>query len=52
MIKPVENIIVGFDLQINGASARGTRQSIAVWNDTSGGAWQDPSCYGLLKLVK
>jgi endo-1,4-beta-xylanase len=51
-IKPVENTIVGFDLQINGASARGARQSIAVWNDTSGSAWQDPSCYGLLKLVK
>jgi len=51
-IKPKKNTIVGFDLQVNGASARGMRQSIAVWNDTSGGAWQDPSCYGLLKLVK
>ena len=47
-----ENMIVGFDLQVNGASARGMRQSVAVWNDTTGNAWQDPSLFGLLKLVK
>jgi endo-1,4-beta-xylanase len=51
-VKPKENTLVGFDLQINGASARGIRQSVAVWNDTTGGTWQDPSCYGLLRLVK
>jgi endo-1,4-beta-xylanase len=51
-IQPKEDTLVGFDLQINGASARGMRQSVAVWNDTTGGAWQDPSCYGVLKLVK
>jgi len=51
-IKPQKNTLVGFDLQINGASARGIRQSVAVWNDTTGAAWQDPSCYGLLRLVK
>jgi endo-1,4-beta-xylanase len=51
-ITPKENLIIGFELQINGASARGGRQSIATWNDNSGEAWQDPSLYGLLRLVK
>ncbi|MDR0289604.1 MAG: endo-1,4-beta-xylanase [Treponema sp.] len=51
-IEPRENMLIGFDLQINGASARGARHSIAVWNDTSGNAWQDPSLYGLLRLAK
>ena len=51
-IKPQENTLVGFDLQINGASTRGMRQSIAVWNDTTGGGWQDPSCYGVLRMIK
>jgi endo-1,4-beta-xylanase len=49
-IKPKKGMVIGFDLQINGASERGMRQSIAVWNDTSGNAWQDPSCFGLLRL--
>jgi endo-1,4-beta-xylanase len=51
-IKPQEGAIIGFDLQINGASSRGMRQSVAVWNDTTGDAWQDPSLYGLLRLVR
>ena len=51
-IKPQEGAVIGFDLQVNGASARGMRQSVAVWNDTSGNSWQDPSLYGLLRLVK
>jgi len=48
-IKPKKGAVIGFDLQINGAS-RGIRQSIAVWNDTSDNSWQDPSGYGLLRL--
>ena len=51
-VKGRENMVIGFDLQVNGASARGMRQSIAVWNDTTGNAWQDPSLYGLLRLVR
>jgi len=51
-IKPQDGAVIGFDLQINGASSRGMRQSVAVWNDTTGDAWQDPSLYGLLRLVK
>ncbi|MCL2191229.1 MAG: endo-1,4-beta-xylanase [Treponema sp.] len=49
-IKPREGAVIGFDLQVNGASAQGIRQSIAVWNDTSGNSWQNPSGYGLLRL--
>jgi endo-1,4-beta-xylanase len=51
-ITPKENLVIGFELQINGASARGGRQSISTWNDNSGEAWQDPSLYGLLRLAK
>jgi endo-1,4-beta-xylanase len=51
-IKPAENTLIGFDVQINGASAQGIRQSIAVWNDTSGNSYQDTSGFGVLKLVK
>jgi len=50
-IKPQEGTVIGFDLQVNGASSKGLRQSVAVWNDTSGNAWQNPSGYGLLKLA-
>lgn len=51
-LKPKKNMEIGFDIQINGASAQGMRQNIAVWNDLTGNAWQDPSCYGILKLIK
>jgi len=51
-IKPEAGMAIGFDLQVNGASTQGLRQSIAVWNDTSGNAWQNPSGYGVLKLAK
>jgi endo-1,4-beta-xylanase len=50
--EPRADAIVGFDMQINGASTRGMRQSIAVWNDSTGNAWQDSSLYGQLRLVK
>ncbi|GHV87855.1 hypothetical protein AGMMS50267_02150 [Spirochaetia bacterium] len=51
-ITPKNNTRIGFDVQINGASAQGIRQSVAVWNDTSGNSFQDTSGYGVLKLVK
>ena len=49
-IKPQAGAVIGFDLQVNGASSRGYRQSVAVWNDITGNAWQDPSLFGMLKL--
>jgi endo-1,4-beta-xylanase len=51
-ITPSENTLIGFDIQINGASVQGVRQSIAVWNDTSGESYRDTSGYGVLKLIK
>ena len=51
-ITPKTGSLVGFDVQINGASSQGIRQSIAIWNDTTGNAFQDPSGYGVLKLIK
>jgi GH35 family endo-1,4-beta-xylanase/peptidoglycan/xylan/chitin deacetylase (PgdA/CDA1 family) len=51
-IVPATDTLIGFDLQINGASAQGIRQSVAVWNDTTGNSFQDTSGYGVLKLVK
>jgi endo-1,4-beta-xylanase len=50
-IKPEVNTLIGLDLQINGASAQGIRQSIAIWNDTSGNE-TSPSGFGVLRLVR
>ncbi|MDR1215135.1 MAG: endo-1,4-beta-xylanase [Treponema sp.] len=47
-----EGDVIGFDAQINGASAQGARQSVAMWNDLSGSSYQDTSGLGVLKLVK
>jgi endo-1,4-beta-xylanase len=47
-----EGDVIGFDAQINGASAQGARQSVAMWNDLSGSSYQDTSGLGLLKLTK
>ncbi|MDR0708208.1 MAG: endo-1,4-beta-xylanase [Treponema sp.] len=51
-IKPANGTLVGFDVQINGASPQGMRQSVAMWNDLTGGSATDTSGYGTLKLVK
>ncbi|MDR2192920.1 MAG: hypothetical protein LBP19_00375 [Treponema sp.] len=49
---PTAGALAGFDIQINGASPQGMRQSIAMWNDLTGNSAQDTSGYGVLKLVK
>jgi hypothetical protein len=51
-IKGAEKTVIGFDVQINGASAQGIRQSVATWNDSTGNGYQDTSGYGTLKLVR
>lgn len=43
--------IIGFDVQINDA-VNGNRNSVAIWNDTSGMGWSDPSVFGNLTLAK
>jgi endo-1,4-beta-xylanase len=50
-IKPEKGTIMGFDLQINGASAQGSRQSVAVWNDVSGESYHITSGLGVLELA-
>ncbi|GAE34451.1 endo-1,4-beta-xylanase [Halalkalibacter akibai] len=49
-VTPENDMIIGFDLQINDAR-NGARQSVATWNDTSGAGWNDPSVFGLLTLA-
>jgi len=48
-IKPISNMQIGFDVQINDGKD-GARQSIATWNDTTGNAYQDTSVIGILAL--
>jgi endo-1,4-beta-xylanase len=50
-VRPENGTLVGFDVQINGASARGPRQSIAVWNDVSGESYHNTSGLGVLELA-
>lgn len=50
-ITPEENIKIGFDAQVNDGQD-GSRQSVAIWNDLSGGGFQDTSVFGELTLVK
>lgn len=49
-ITPVNDTVIGFDLQINDGKD-GARQSVATWNDLTGNAYQDTSVIGNLKLV-
>jgi endo-1,4-beta-xylanase len=51
-ISAKEGDLIGFDAQINGASAQGGRQSVSIWNDLSGASYQDTSGLGVLKLTK
>jgi len=51
-VTPRENMLIGFEVQINGASERGFRQNVAVWNDVSGMSYQDTSGYGNLVLTR
>jgi endo-1,4-beta-xylanase len=51
-ISAKEGDVIGFDVQINGASAQGGRQSVAIWNDLSGSSYQDTSGLGVLKLTR
>ena len=50
-VNPKQGKVIGFDVQINDA-VNGSRQSVAIWNDTSGVGYQDTSVFGNLRLVK
>jgi endo-1,4-beta-xylanase len=44
--------VIGFDFQVNDDGlGNGVRTSVKTWNDTTGNAFQDPSQFGVLKLV-
>ncbi|AZK45370.1 endo-1,4-beta-xylanase [Paenibacillus lentus] len=49
-ITPTNNLLIGFDAQINDAKD-GARQSVAAWNDTTGNGYQDTSIFGVLSLI-
>ncbi|WP_127530163.1 endo-1,4-beta-xylanase [Paenibacillus kobensis] len=48
---PQAGSVIGFDVQINNdEDGDGDRDSVAIWNDTSGMSWQNTSGLGLLVL--
>lgn len=49
-VKPANNVIIGFDAQINDAKD-GNRISVNAWNDPSGQGYQDTSVFGELTLT-
>jgi endo-1,4-beta-xylanase len=51
-IRPKPGLLIGFDAQVNNDElGDGMRASVATWNDESGRAFQDPSRFGVLRLV-
>ncbi|HXE80638.1 MAG TPA: endo-1,4-beta-xylanase [Vicinamibacterales bacterium] len=45
-------MVIGFDFQVNDdGQVNGIRSSVKTWNDTTGRAFQDPSQFGVLRLV-
>lgn len=49
---PVNGKKIGFDLQINVASAAGTRTGVMVWKNRTGSNYQDCKLWGEATLVK
>ncbi|WP_337102676.1 endo-1,4-beta-xylanase [Paenibacillus sp. YIM B09110] len=50
---PLSGSLVGFDVQVNNdQDDDGVRDSIAIWNDTTGMTWQNLSEIGLLEFTK
>lgn len=52
VIPPQAGRLVGFDAQVNNdETGNGVRTSVATWSDTTGRAFQDPSRFGVIRLV-
>jgi endo-1,4-beta-xylanase len=48
---PQPGTVIGFDFQVNNdQDGDGDRDSVAIWNDTSGVSYLNTSGFGLLKL--
>ena len=48
---PTPDQLIGFDVWINDDDDGGTRDSQVSWYSTDGNGWQDPSVWGVAKLV-
>jgi endo-1,4-beta-xylanase len=51
-VTPAADMLIGFDVQINGASSGGARNSVMTWNDTTGEGYQSMEGLGVLKLTR
>jgi len=49
--EPFNGHQIGWDMQINQASAAGSRIGITKWSDTTCNSWHDPSTFGTVTLV-
>ena len=50
-ITPAEGDAVGLELQVNDASAEGTRSGTISWADTTGTGYMNPEVFGTINLV-
>ena len=50
-VTPVKDHVIGFDIQINDASAAGRRQDSVMWHDPTGNSYQNASQWGEITLV-
>jgi hypothetical protein len=48
---PVENQLVGLEFMVNDDDNGGTRDKKIAWSSTTDNAWQDPSLFGVARLV-
>lgn len=51
VIQPEAGMTIGLDLQVNDAES-GSRIAVAAWNDQTGQAYNNPSLFGELTLVR
>ncbi len=51
-IAPSGGEVIGFDVQVNDASASGRRAGILTWNDPTGNNYQSTVNFGNIKLEK
>ncbi|SDY28353.1 Endo-1,4-beta-xylanase, GH35 family [Evansella caseinilytica] len=50
-IEPAEGTVIGFDIQVNNdENDDGRRDSVAIWNDSTGQSYQNTSRFGVLRL--
>jgi hypothetical protein len=50
-ISPLASTLIGFEMQINDNDNSGGRQTILRWYSDDNNSWQDPSLFGVARLV-